>query len=98
MKLEAIVKYKNARLCFNIIPDQPGIYLAQLVSLKGNKAIKIPEEIVLIRGFRHWTGSYPDYQLLSALGEKIEEHIVNNTRKDSENNNGNIEDYSLGLD
>jgi hypothetical protein len=91
MKLQAIVSYKKGKAYFDIIPDKPGIYTARLVSWKGGKAVNIPDEIILVRGFRHWSGSYSDYQLLSAIGGKIEAYLESKTRKRRENikQNGN---------
>ena len=91
MKLQAIVSYKKGKAYFDIIPDKPGIYTARLVSWQGGKGVNIPDEIILVRGFRHWSGSYSDYQLLSAIGDKIEAYLESKTRKRRENSkhNGN---------
>jgi hypothetical protein len=97
MTLQAIVNYKNGKAYFDILPDKPGIYIARLVLFEGSKAVNMPEEIILVRGFRHWTGSHSDYQLLSAIGSKIEEHLEKKSKKIKGNSKHN-EHMDLDID
>ena len=73
MQMEAIVNYGAGRACFTIRRENPGIYYADLLYYDGNHKKSPPAKITLIRGIRHWTGSYDDPILLNQLGKIIEE-------------------------
>jgi hypothetical protein len=67
------VKYGKGEACFLIRKENPGIYLARLTYYNGDRTDNPPDEITLIRGSRHWTGSFADNTLLNELGKSIED-------------------------
>lgn len=73
MQMEVIVNYGKGRACFKIRKENPGIYYADLLYYDGINKQDLPEKITLIRGIRHWTGSFNDPTLLNELGKIIEE-------------------------
>ena len=75
MEFEATLAYNDGTACFKIRKENPGIYSARLLYFEGPKKARPPKEIVLIRGVRHWTGSYENEELLNKLGKAIEDFL-----------------------
>ena len=72
MKLDAIVKVQDNVAHFIVSPVGKGVYLAFLSGYQGAPELSPPEEIVLVRGLRHWTGSCDNHDLISELGDVID--------------------------
>jgi len=72
MKLDAIVKVQENVAHFTVSPLGRGVYLAFLTGYQGAPEQSPPEEIVLVRGLRHWTGSCDHTDLVNELGEVID--------------------------
>lgn len=72
MKLDAIIKVQDNVAHFTVSPAGKGVYLAFLSSYQGAPEQSPPEEIVLVRGLRHWTGSCDRPDLIRELGDVID--------------------------
>lgn len=79
MDLKANVKYGKGSACFEVRRDSPGVYHADLLYFDGDHKLSPPKKITLIRGVRHWTGSFEDVVLLNQLGDIIEESLFNSS-------------------
>ena len=80
--MEIIVDYMSGKACFRIFREKPGIYSATLVYYEGERKLKIPTEITLVRGVRQWTASHDDEILISELGRRIEESVESSISED----------------
>lgn len=72
MKLDAIVKIYDNVAHFTVSPAGRGVYIAFLSGYQGSPEQSPPEEIVLVRGLRHWAGSCDNPDLIRELGEVID--------------------------
>lgn len=72
MKIEAIVKVDNAEARFAVSQTGPGMYSADLIGLNGQPSRSLPQRVILLRSFRHWTGSCDNENLLNELGRAID--------------------------
>lgn len=86
MKLEAIVKLGDGAAHYLISREGRGCYKAELVNYSGETYNNVPNELILLRGYRNWTGSTSNQQLLNELGEAIDSVVSGAPifRKDSE--------------
>ena len=74
MKLKAVVQYLGKAAFYTIYPEGRGIYNARLESYDGPDAITPPEQVLLVKGPRRWTGCTEE-QLIADLGQAIEEEL-----------------------
>lgn len=72
MKLNAIVKVNEEVAQYTVSPAGRGVYVARLCPGSDRSKSSFPEEIVLVRGIRHWTGSCEESHLIRELGEVID--------------------------
>ncbi len=72
MEWKAVVQFEEGLACYQITPESNGIYQARLLQYQGNAARLPPSEIILVRGYRQWSGSYERQDLLNELGKAIE--------------------------
>jgi hypothetical protein len=75
MKLEAIVKNEDGVAHFVISHETHGVYRADLIRYEGSPDQAPPSQILLMRGYRHWTGSYSRQDLLQELGQQIDDVV-----------------------
>lgn len=73
MELKAIVEFEGGLAHYRILPESNGIYQARLLEYDGNSGKTPPEEVILVRGYRQWSGSYDRQDLLNNIGNFIEE-------------------------
>ena len=66
------VNYGNCKACFTITKENKGVYYAALLKVSGQHCKNLPASITLVKGMRHWWGSYDDQILLDQLGHAIE--------------------------
>ncbi len=84
MELETIVEYDGGLAYYSISPETNGIYQARLLQYKGDSDKPPPAEVILVRGYRQWSGSYERQDLLNQIGKAIESR--SRTGHPSENN------------
>ncbi len=72
MGMNAIVPFDGGEAHYIVSPASNGIYQAQLIDFKGASNIQPPPEVILVKGYRQWSGSYDRQDLLNQLGEAIE--------------------------
>ena len=72
MEMKAVVPFEDGMAHYLVSPESSGIYQARLVEFEGSTDRKPPEEVILVRGYRQWSGSYERQDLLNSLGEAIE--------------------------
>ncbi len=73
----------NGRARFKINRESSGVYYAQLMHFEGSKNTNLPQEIILTRGIRHWTGSINNEAILNELGKIIEDFFPTPTKEDN---------------
>ena len=73
MEWKAIVQYRGQYAHYEILPENGGIYQARLLKYEGPTRETPPQTILLVKGFRHWTGSYSEPYFIEELGKAIEE-------------------------
>lgn len=93
MELETIVEYDGGLAYYSISPETNGIYQARLLQYKGDSDRPPPTEVILVRGYRQWSGSYERQDLLNQIGKAIESR--NRTGHPSENNAAGKKDPSV---
>jgi hypothetical protein len=84
MELRAVVEFEGGLAHYNVYPETNGIYQARLLQYDGSSDRTPPKEVILVRGYRQWSGSYDRQDLLNEIGNVIES-----------NRNRNGEDPSL---
>lgn len=68
-----MVMYKGEPAHYSITSEKRGIFNARLLKYEGKNAETPPESILIVRGIRHWTGSYNEPHVIEELGRAIEE-------------------------
>lgn len=72
MELEAAVQFEDGVAHYHIYPENNGIYQARLLRFEGSSLKLPPPEVILVRGYRQWSGSYERQDLLNEIGSAIE--------------------------
>ena len=72
MEMKAVVPFDEGIAHYLVAPESSGIYQARLVQFEGNAERMPPTEVILVKGYRQWSGSYERQDLLNSLGEAIE--------------------------
>jgi hypothetical protein len=72
MELKAKVRFEDGEAQYKVSPDRNGIFQARLEYFNGNSQRTPPQEIILVRGYRQWSGSYDRQDFLNQLGSAIE--------------------------
>ncbi|MGZ3838100.1 MAG: hypothetical protein ACXVBI_06005 [Flavisolibacter sp.] len=73
MEMKAVVEFEGGLAHYHISPETNGIYQARLLQYEGNSGKNPPAEVILVRGYRQWSGSYERQDLLNNIGSIIEE-------------------------
>jgi hypothetical protein len=73
MELKAVVQFEGGLAHYQISPESNGIYQARLLQYDGSIDKSPPAEVILVRGYRQWSGSYERHDLLNKIGDIIEE-------------------------
>jgi hypothetical protein len=73
MEMRAVVQYRGEFAHYEITPDKQGIYQARLLKYEGPSGQTPPQTVLLVKSFRHWTGSFSEPYFIEALGKAIEE-------------------------
>ena len=72
MEMKAVVPFDEGIAHYVVLPESSGIYQAKLIQFEGNSNNKPPDEVILVKGYRQWSGSFERQDLLNSLGEQIE--------------------------
>ena len=72
MELKAVVVFEGRNAHYNVSPETNGIYQARLIHYEGPPQKAPPSEVILVKGYRQWTGSYDRQELLNEIGRVIE--------------------------
>ena len=72
MEMKAVVPFGEGIAHYVVSPESSGIYQARLVEFEGTADRVPPAEVILVKGYRQWSGSYERQDLLNSLGEAIE--------------------------
>lgn len=72
MELETVVPFNDGLAYYAISPESNGIYQARLLRYEGSLDRQPPAEIILVRGYRQWSGSAERQDLLNQIGKAIE--------------------------
>ncbi len=72
MWFSAIANYKGGLAHYKIVRDNLGIFNAYLERYDGKTDHTPSQNIILVRGLKHWSGSIEDQGLLDSLGEVID--------------------------
>lgn len=75
MELTVAVCFLGDLAHYAISRESQGIYLARLLRYEGPDGVTPPESLTLVRGTRHWVGSYDEAWFVAALGRALEETI-----------------------
>src|SRR3954464_11772291 len=78
MELKAEVPFEGGTAHYQIYPEINGIYQARLLHYEGGSGKTPPEEVILVKGYRQWSGSYDRQDLLNEIGNAIENKDVRN--------------------
>ena len=71
------MQFEGGLACYNISPESNGIYQARLLQYQGCSDRLPPAEVILVRGYRQWSGSYDRQDLLNDIGNAIEARTRN---------------------
>lgn len=75
MKLKAVVQFLGDRAHYSVTQVKKGIFDAKLLRYEGSSGVTPPEAVTLVRGVRHWVGSYDEPYFVDELGQAIEERV-----------------------
>ena len=84
MELETVVQFNGGLAYYSVSPESHGIYQARLLRYEGCSDRVPPTEVILVKGYRQWSGSYERQDLLNQIGKAIESRA--RTGNPSENN------------
>ncbi len=76
MEMKTVVAFEDGEAHYSIYHEALGIYQARLVQYNG-VGNKPPQEVVLVKGFRQWSGSCNRREILNQLGKAIERRMRN---------------------
>lgn len=79
MEMKAVVPYQGALVHYSLSPDSHGIYNARLIKCVGQPKSSPPEAVILVRGYRRWTGSFDRQELIDELGDAIDQRVTSRT-------------------
>jgi hypothetical protein len=72
MEIKAIVPFDGGVAHYLISPEGSGVYQARLLEFQGEAPGMPPSELVLVKGYRQWRGSYDRQDLLNGIGDAID--------------------------
>ncbi|HEY1020791.1 MAG TPA: hypothetical protein VGE06_00700, partial [Flavisolibacter sp.] len=71
----AVVSYGGNLAHYTITPENNGIYNARLQNFEGGEGPVPPLRITLVRGVRHWVGSFANAYIVNELGKAIDGRV-----------------------
>lgn len=79
MEMKTTVQFFGDSAHYKVSIEKDGIYRAQLVNYDGPNIIAPPEEVILVRSVRKWSGSYSEQDFITELGRAIDERNRNSS-------------------
>ena len=79
MELKATVQFYGDPAHYAVTQEKEGIYSARLLSYDGPNIMAPPDNIILVRSVRKWSGSYSEQDFIEELGRAIDERQRKNT-------------------
>ena len=75
MELNVVVTFDGSPAHYAVSPDKNGIYKASLIKYEGQADLP-PTKFFLLRGTKQWCGNIQHEELLTQLGNVIEQNLV----------------------
>jgi hypothetical protein len=75
---KAVVQHEGGLAHYQVSEDRPGIYQLRLVYYSGTPDSRPPDDLVLVKSLRQWTGSSDRPRLIKELGRSIETGLERN--------------------
>lgn len=75
MSLRTVVTYFGNLAHYEITPESFGVYHARLLKYEGAKGATPPENVLLVKGDRHWVSSCEEQPFTDNLGRAIERRV-----------------------
>ena len=72
MQMKSVVPFDGGVAHYLVSPESSGIYQARLLRFEGTCEKLPPSELILVKGYRQWSGSFDRQDLLNSLGEAID--------------------------
>ena len=73
MELLATVQFYGDPAHYSVTLEREGIYNARLLAFDGPNIIAPPDNVILVRSVRKWSGSYSEQDFIEELGRIIDE-------------------------
>lgn len=77
MKLTATANFYGNPAHYSVTEEREGIYNARLMTYEGANIMAPPDNIILVRSVRKWTGSYGEQDFIEELGRAIDDRQRN---------------------
>ena len=78
MELKATVQFYGDPAYYTVTIERDGIYNARLLTYDGPNIMAPPEQVILVRSVRKWSGSYCEQDFIEELGRAIDERQRDN--------------------
>ncbi len=78
MELTATVQFYGDPASYVVTIERDGIYNARLMVYEGPNIMAPPDNIILVRSVRKWSGSYSEQEFIEELGRAIDEQQCDN--------------------
>jgi hypothetical protein len=75
MRWQAEVRFLGEKAHYTVTQVRRGLYDAHLVRYEGPSGVTPPQDVTLVRGVRHWVGSYEESYFVEELGRAIEDRV-----------------------
>jgi hypothetical protein len=72
MELTATVHFYGDPAHYTVTEEREGIYNARLMVYEGPNIMAPPDNVILVRSVRKWTGSYGEQDFIEELGRAID--------------------------
>ena len=73
MELLATVQFYGDPAHYAVTLEREGIYNARLLTYEGPNIMAPPDNVILVRSVRKWSGSYSEQDFIEELGRAIDE-------------------------
>ena len=73
MELTATVQFYGDPAHYAVTVEREGIYNARLLAYDGPNIMAPPDNVILVRSVRKWSGSYSEQEFIEELGRAIDE-------------------------
>ena len=70
--MDVIVRLGEALVHYTVSRETKDIYQARLVRYEGCPTEEPPRDLILVKGYRRWTGSVDRPELLNEMGQVID--------------------------